>query len=275
MTLARNLSQRSLLTVFAGQESESIVSARYRWGCRDRGSAPFVILQWTRSGYGVYETPERTWKVPAEHAFVAIVPENAQYYYPAEATQPWSFAWINFYGELAIILWQAFRKQFGPVIPMASNAESTARLLEMIRDGKSGAARDRFGASTRAYAFYVSLLRELAEPPASNRDFIQAALDLMESTPVGRITVKELAAAAGLTREHFSRAFLRTVGCSPAEWLRNRRLDQAAALLASTSLPVTEVALRTGFCSARHLRHAFKCRFGHLPSETRAGKKSS
>lgn len=262
-----NATQRSLITMIPGVELERVASPRYRWDSAARGHSPFVIFQWTRSGIGIYETPGLRREVPPGHAFITILPEAAQYYYPSDATAPWSFAWVNFYGELAISLWQAFRDQHGPVVRMDPDSESAARLLELIRSRQDRQAKDRFAASTRAYGFYVSLLRELSEP--ATRDVVQASIDFIESNPLGRVTVKELAAATGLSREHFTRIFAKTLGCSPADWLRNRRLDQAAGLLSSTALPIAEVALRCGFCSVRHLRHAFRNRFGKLPSETR------
>ena len=266
MASKENISLRSLISVAYGVELEQVSSTRYRWDSSKRGSTPFVIFQWTRSGCGILETPTERLEVPAGHAFISIVPEKAVYYYPSDAAAPWTFAWTNFRGELAVSLWRALREQHGPVVPMSQDSESAARLTNLIRSSREPRGRDRFAASTGAYGFYVSLLRELSEPGA--RDLVQTSIDLIEANPA-RVTVKELAQAAGLTREHFTRLFCKTLGSTPADWLRNRRLDQAATLLNSTTLPIAEIALRCGFSSVRHLRHAFKSRFGQLPSERR------
>ena len=58
-------------------------------------------------------------------------------------------------------------------------------------------------------------------PPAR---YLQRAKDLVDSRYAEPITVDDLAAAAGLSRAHFSRMFTRTFGESPRSYLQTRRL---------------------------------------------------
>ena len=51
------------------------------------------------------------------------------------------------------------------------------------------------------------------------------------------LTLDDLAAAAGLSRFHFARAFRRSTGTSPHRWLVARRMARARELLAATDLP--------------------------------------
>lgn len=71
-------------------------------------------------------------------------------------------------------------------------------------------------------------------------------------------------AAAGLSPAHFSRLFKGRTGCSPYEYILLRRIDEAKHLLASTRLPVREVAGRVGYGSAEHFIHSFQKRWGLL-----------
>jgi transcriptional regulator GlxA family with amidase domain len=63
------------------------------------------------------------------------------------------------------------------------------------------------------------------------------ARDLADARYAEPIGVTDMAAAAGLSRAHFSREFKRAFGESPRAYLLTRRLERAAALLRTTDDP--------------------------------------
>jgi AraC family transcriptional regulator len=72
-----------------------------------------------------------------------------------------------------------------------------------------------------------------------------------------------LAAVAHFSPFHFHRVFSAWMGETLGEYLRRRRLEQAALRLVSQpNTPVLEIALSTGFGSAEAFARAFKARFG-------------
>jgi len=79
-----------------------------------------------------------------------------------------------------------------------------------------------------------------------------------------------MAAAAGLSRAHFSREFSRTFGESPKAYLMTRRLERAAALLRNTDRPVIEICLDVGLVGLGSFTTSFKRHFGKTPTEYRA-----
>lgn len=87
---------------------------------------------------------------------------------------------------------------------------------------------------------------------------------------VGRaISVAELARACGLSKNHFSRAFRKTHGVSPREWLIRRRIEQAKSLLAGSDLPLADIALECGFCEQSHFSRQFTKVVGATPGAWR------
>jgi AraC-like DNA-binding protein len=70
--------------------------------------------------------------------------------------------------------------------------------------------------------------------------------DLRYSEPLG---VDDMAAAAGLSRAHFSRAFRKEFGESPHVYLLTRRLERAAALLRNTDRSIAEICFDVGLSS--------------------------
>ncbi|MCO6180910.1 helix-turn-helix domain-containing protein [Ciceribacter sp. RN22] len=72
------------------------------------------------------------------------------------------------------------------------------------------------------------------------------------------ISVAELAREAQLSRGHFLRAFARSFGVAPHQYLLNLRLLAAEDLLLGTDHPIAEVAYESGFSSQSHLTSVMK-----------------
>jgi len=71
------------------------------------------------------------------------------------------------------------------------------------------------------------------------------------------LSLDSLAHEAGVSRSHLGRVFKQTVGQSPFEWVRAKRIERAKQLLAEARLPVAEIAIATGFADQAHLTRAF------------------
>ena len=96
------------------------------------------------------------------------------------------------------------------------------------------------------------------------------AKDLVDSRYAEPITVDDLAAAAGLSRAHFSRMFTRTFGESPRTYLQTRRLERAAALLRHTDRSVADICVMVGLQSVGSFTTSFARVYGLPPAAYRA-----
>lgn len=79
-----------------------------------------------------------------------------------------------------------------------------------------------------------------------------------------RLTVADLAAAAGYSEYHFMRAFRAAVGVTAHDYVVLCRLHAARRMLAS-GVAAAEVALATGFADQSHLIRQFRAMFGVTP----------
>ncbi len=82
-------------------------------------------------------------------------------------------------------------------------------------------------------------------------------------------SVERLAEKAGYTRSHFSRLFKGRTGLSPQHYIINARLALVKELLRGTSLPISEVALRSGYTDLYLLSRQFRRQAGLTPSAYR------
>jgi transcriptional regulator GlxA family with amidase domain len=102
---------------------------------------------------------------------------------------------------------------------------------------------------------------------------IQAVREFMDRHLHKPLTVPQLASRAGLSTAHFIRAFRAEFGVTPHRYLRERRLDRARELLATSAIPITDVCDRVGFLSLGTFSHLFKKVTGESPSEYRAKRR--
>jgi AraC-like DNA-binding protein len=79
------------------------------------------------------------------------------------------------------------------------------------------------------------------------------------------ISLASLAAVAGLSPSYFSRAFKRSMGCSPFEWIAKKRIAKAKHLLAHDNLPIIDIAAATGFSAQAQFTTAFRRMTGLPP----------
>lgn len=83
------------------------------------------------------------------------------------------------------------------------------------------------------------------------------------------ISLEAMAELAGLSVFHFARAFRQSFGLPPHSYLLHRRIARAQRMLEETELPVSEIALSTGFSDQSHFAKHFRRLFGVAPGQAR------
>jgi AraC-like DNA-binding protein len=95
------------------------------------------------------------------------------------------------------------------------------------------------------------------------REYVDAHLD-------SRLDVQALAQMIGMSASHFSRSFHKAVGVSPHMYVLQCRVIRAQQLLATTQLPLAEIALTSGFSDQSHFSRRFHELIGVPPRKFRS-----
>jgi AraC-like DNA-binding protein/ligand-binding sensor protein len=142
----------------------------------------------------------------------------------------------------------------GQVRQMANKSRASLAIEELLRHGASegGAAPPRGGQRGRPMPMLIRVVCDL--------------IDQRSEVP---LSVKEIAAAAKLTPNHFTSLFRRHTGTSFTEYLAERRIERAKTLLRDLTLTVAEVAHRVGYDDAGYFTRRFRQLTGHSPREWR------
>ncbi|WP_145330209.1 effector binding domain-containing protein [Paenibacillus xylanexedens] len=98
---------------------------------------------------------------------------------------------------------------------------------------------------------------------------IQLAIEHLEKHLQEPFNIKDVSAASSFSVFHFQRLFQAITGFTVLEYLRRRRLTEAASTLRNSAQGVLEIALSYGYQSQEAFTRAFDAHFGVTPARFR------
>jgi AraC family transcriptional regulator len=102
--------------------------------------------------------------------------------------------------------------------------------------------------------------------------WLRVAEELLHDASDQNLRIAHLAAAVGVHPVHFARVFRQFVGCTPADYLRRRRIERSMVLLRETNRPLSEIAACCGFGDQSHFSNAFRRVHGVTPGRCRGAR---
>lgn len=94
-------------------------------------------------------------------------------------------------------------------------------------------------------------------------------IDYIQANLTQRLSLVDMANMAGLSPSHFLRAFRRSCGLTPHQYIVSQRLTLAERLLRSSEAALSDIAKSAGFASNSHMTATMKRLNGVTPSELR------
>jgi AraC-like DNA-binding protein len=141
---------------------------------------------------------------------------------------------------------------------------------ERLIDGVAAAR----GPKERMQALAAELLQRCSPLDAHARRAVALA-EAVRTAPAG-LSIAQLAADFGVTRQHLARTFQASVGLGPKMLQRIARLQRAIALLQSRrELDLAAIALEAGYADQPHFTNDSRALAAATPAELRAGFHSS
>ena len=102
-------------------------------------------------------------------------------------------------------------------------------------------------------------------------DSLEKALNYIESHLHEDVDLSSIAKEAGYSLYHFHRIFKGAVGDSIKDYIRKRRMTEAAKELVYTNRPIVDIGIEYGYESRVAFSRAFEKVYGRSPSEVRKG----
>ncbi len=242
----------------------------YAWE-KGRVFSEYQFLAITR-GRGILETATCPHlDIQADDLFI-LFPGEWHRFRPDPQTG-WDENFVGFDGDYARHLMQSF---FAPGEPILRGA-ATAETVSLIR--KIALQSDDTSPETAPLVFadMITLITRLvlftrvhaSSERRTVRFKINAAREQILAQAFQKIDFRQLASAQGMSYTVFRRTFQKEIGHAPLEYQIEVRISRARVLLEQTDLPISAIALQTGFANVFYFSKMFTKRTGQTPTACR------
>lgn len=149
------------------------------------------------------------------------------------------------------------------VTPEAQIGETAARVLADMLAGRTDVPR------RTAIPCQTLIARNSSSALRISDQTVHEAMQRVREHLDQPLTVDELAQMVHVSRRTLHRRFLAALGRSPAQAIRQARIERASRLLAETDRSMTDIALDVGFSHPSQLSRAMREQTGKSPSAFR------
>lgn len=224
-----------------------------------RRDHPLVFFQFTLAGFGHFEPYGRPpQRITPGMGFFALLPSEHRYYLPVESPG-WTFAWIGIYHPYLLRRISSQVQRTGSVIQVTPQSPFIARLTRLVRGVFHKDFRDRFDVEQELLKFTHAFERLVQQSPdPEGAQLLEELRARVLGGPKRSIPVDTLASERGMSRTAYSHFFLSKTGLTPARFMTEVRVQDAARLLATTRLSLSQIANECGFANANHFGKVFR-----------------
>ncbi len=99
--------------------------------------------------------------------------------------------------------------------------------------------------------------------------WLQQAKELLHARFSEHLTLADIAKTVGVHPVHLAQTFHESYQCTVGDYVRQLRIEYACRELATSEVPIVDIALATGFCDQSHFTRTFKRCIGVAPSQYR------
>ena len=262
-----------LYAMISGCGYQCETSQSYRWHGMNRGRQELAIWQYTISGSGMINYNNKLMPITPGSAMMLHLPHNHYYFLP-DSSDHWEFIYINFNGRELLRLWSEINQTIGPVAQFKPESQTVKLAIEILQAAANNKITSSLQASSLAYQMVMNIAEEFL-PQKGSKGYtpkaIVKAIDYCLNHIEEPLAIEKVAKVSGYSRYHFSRIFKESQGLSPANFIRNLRLQRAVRLLQSEIISVKEIADRCGFTNDNYFCKVFRQAFGTSPAAYRNG----
>ena len=230
--------------------------------CRRTGEAQLLF---SVEGTGVITIDGREYELP-EGSGIYL---NGRTGYQFRPRGDWKISWVTFGTGTAGGADMLFLGRDWCTFDLRRREEIPKTLREIYDAVTLNAAYGACRASALLYGLLVELngiLCGVSRRTAPQNPAMESILAYIDENYTRDITLDQLCTAAGgLSEQYLCRLFKQTTGMRPMEYMLRRRISAARTYLERTDLPISDVALRSGFHNTSYFYRNFRKFVGLSP----------
>lgn len=224
-------------------------------------------------GKGKYRVGEKEYELKKDDGF--LIKPGETIYYQADAEEPWEYYFVAFHGTIAKDIVSEIEFEDGYVF-RTDNAEIIKkRLKSLCKQYPTGALWGECKVLGKFYILLSEMMKEkglkaVQTHRKQNTSVVNDALAyIKDNITKEELSVQSVAEHVNLDRTSLYRAFKKRFNISVVRYLKNYRMDRAAALLLETSLTCREICYKIGMPEYPNFCKSFKAYYGYSPMEYR------
>jgi AraC-like DNA-binding protein len=246
-------------------------NAKNHYRKREEGAAENIFI-YCEKGAGWIECGEEKHRL-SEHQFF-IIPENTPHVYGADLRTPWSIYWIHFKGKNTGM----FRSVTGKVVTIrdADNSRYQDRFIlfeSMFQNLEMGYSPENLEYISFCLMYFLSSLKYLSQYRKVKNikidDVVQKSILFMKDNLENKITLEDIARAAGYSTSRLTTLFTQRTSYSPFEYYNQLRIQRACSYLQFSELKIKEIAYKLNYSDPFHFSKAFHKEMEIAPKEYR------
>ncbi|MDE5880114.1 MAG: AraC family transcriptional regulator [Muribaculaceae bacterium] len=143
--------------------------------------------------------------------------------------------------------------------------DNKTSLIECVRLNRERPLWDRLESMGIIYQLLGRFVKEASPKYIATDPRIREAIERINDSTGETVRIDELAASVFMTPDHFIRLFKKEIGCTPAQFVIDRKMMQAMLMLASEPLMIKEVAYSLGYDNISYFTRLFRRHTGTTP----------
>jgi len=187
----------------------------------------------------------------------------------AAAKDPWEVLWVRVEGPRLEQMCTMLSAGADPVFTVPDLKATYEEIFALLASGAPESAPLLHAAVARLLCLICCARHQGTDTEANVPTPVRRAVERMKLFYFEPHNVEGLAAVAGMSPSHFSRAFKAAFGTSPIDWLRRERISQAKRRLGDTADPIQWIAEVVGYRDRFFFSKDFKKLTGLTPTQFR------
>ena len=245
--------------------------ARFHYRRRPDGAAQHILV-YCAGGAGTVSINGVGFPVTTGTFFV--IPRKNPHFYFADPDNPWTIYWIHFTGTQSDPMVNLLREKLGGFTGTLLHFRKSIDLFdEIYAQLARGYGTDNLVYAGLSLSYLLNTFIYRGEYPdegtGNSASSIDVAIAFFRENIHRRLSLKEMASAAGLSVSHFSMVFRRSTGFPPLEYFNHLKMQQACQFLLFTRMKVKDIAGELGMPDPYYFSRCFTRTMGISPRQYR------
>ena len=243
----------------------------YRHGPSEQ-SETYSFLQYTVSGRGTFNDNIGSHSITPGKMFLGnVTNRNYEYFYPADATEPWVFLWFGFGGGYAHAAVAEMVQRNGAVYDLPIDKGAIKTLIDYKNYSGLTYELTPYDGMKLVTNVLASIAKSCwSQHPQDPRSVLVRKVQQIITDNLDKpIKIEHLADQLTISREHLSRVFKDHIGMTLQDYILRQKMSLACKLIKETNLSTKEVSARLGYDRPSQFTRSFKKLLNVPPTQFR------